>query len=115
MPQLWAFGTFSGSKIAMAKKVSVVLSKKEIERCKKLCRTNYRGMIKLKHLLGLYAFLPSDEWTFQQPQGNELLHGIKEGRRDAVLWWNATKKQIECNRMGAVVWYVYCIRNDIAL
>ena len=115
MPQFWEFGASSGSKIAMAKKVSVVLSKKEVERCKKLCRTNYRGMIKLKYLLELYAFLPSEEWTFVQPQGNELLHVKKEGRRDAVLYWNAEKKQIECNRMGAILWYVYCIRNGIAL
>lgn len=99
----------------MAEKIPTVLTKKEIERCKKLCRTNFRGMVKLKYLIDIYAFAPSDEWELLPLQGNELLHGKKEGRRDAVLYWNAEKKQIECNRMGAILWYVYCIRNDIAL
>lgn len=99
----------------MAEKIPTVLTKKEIERCKKLCRTNFRGMVKLKYLMDIYAFAPSDEWELLPLQGNELLHGKKEGRRDAVLYWNAEKKQIECNRMGAILWYVYCIRNDIAL
>ena len=93
----------------------MVLTKKEIERCKKLCRTNFRGMVKLKYLIDIYAFAPSDEWELLPIQGNELLHGKKEGRRDAVLYWNAEKKQIECNRMGAILWYVYCIRNDIPI
>ena len=93
----------------------MVLTKKEIERCKKLCRTNFRGMVKLKYLIDIYAFAPSDEWELLPIQGNELLHGKKEGRRDAVLYWNAEKKQIECNRMGANLWYVYCIRNDIPI
>lgn len=99
----------------MAEKIPTVLTKKEIERCKKLCRTNFRAMIKMKHLLDLYVFAPSDEWTFLPLKDNELMHARKEGRRDAVLYWNAEKKQIECSRMGAVLWYVYCIRNNVPL
>ena len=92
-----------------------MLPKKEIERCKKLCRTNFRGMIKMKFLVELYNYAPKDEWKLLPPVGNEVLHGVKVGRRDAILWWNAEKKQIECTRMGAVLWWCYCIRNDVPM
>lgn len=97
------------------KKANSSFLKKELARCRKNIKTNWRGLIKLKYLLDLYAFAPSDEWTFLPLEGNELMHARKEGRRDAVLYWNAEKKQIECSRMGAVLWYVYCIRNNVPL
>lgn len=89
--------------------------KKEAERCGKLLKNNFRGMIRLKYLIEIYAYAPTDEWKLLQPQNNEILHGVKEGRRDAVLWWNPEKKQIECNRMGAVLWYCFCIRKNIPI
>ena len=92
-----------------------MLPKKEIQRCKKLCRTNFRGMIKIKFLVELYNYAPKDEWKLLPPVGNEVLHGVKEGRRFPSLWWNAEKKQIECTRMGAVLWWCYCIRNDVPM
>lgn len=94
------------------KKTPSVLSRKEIERCKKNVRTNWRGLIKMKYLVDLYAFAPSQEYETVPLEGAEVFHAKKEGRHDVLMWWNAEKKQIECNRPGMMYWYLYCFYHD---
>lgn len=85
-----------------------MLSKKKmIAQAEKLVRTNFRGMIKPKYIQGLIEFAPSEEWKLLPTVGNEILHGQKEGRPDAILYWSKDGKQIECSRMGAVLWYCF--------
>lgn len=84
-----------------------MISKKEIERCKRLVATNFRGMIHPKYIQGLIEFAPSEEWKLLPVEGNEVLHGKKDGRHDAIIYWSKDGKQIECSRMGAVLWYCF--------
>ncbi|MCR5559040.1 MAG: hypothetical protein K6F62_01595 [Schwartzia sp.] len=95
------------------KKANASFLKKELARCIKNIRTNWRGHIKLKYLVELYAYAPVQEWHPVQPTGNEVMHAVREGRPDLSMWWNAEKRQIETNKMGIILWWNYCHDHDI--
>ena len=95
------------------KRIPSINFKKEEARARKLAQNNWRGYVKLKYLVDLYAFAPSQEWTPVQPKGNEVFHAVRYGRPDLVMWWNPDYKQIEINRMGRVLWFLFCHYNDI--
>lgn len=97
------------------KKIPSVNMKKEEARCRKNIRTHWRGLIKMKYLIDLYAYAPAQEWHTVPPTGTELMHAEREGRPDLILWWNPEKKQIECNRMGVILWWNYCIAHDMPI
>ena len=89
--------------------------KKEEARCRKNLKTNWRGILKMKYLVELYAYAPVQEWHPIIPEGNELMHAEREGRPDLIIWWNHECKQIETNRMGIILWWNYCIAHDIPI
>lgn len=89
--------------------------KKEEARCRKNLKTNWRGILKMKYLVELYAYAPVQEWHPVIPEGNELMHAEREGRPDLIIWWNPIYKQIETNRMGIILWWNYCIAHDIPI
>lgn len=92
---------------AVTKRGAAMISKKDIKRARKLVATNFRGMIPPKYINEIIKFAPSEEWKLLPVKGNEILHGQKEGRPDAILYWSKDGKQIECTRMGAVLWYCF--------
>lgn len=94
-------------------KIPAVNFKKAEARARKVAQTNWRGYVKLRYLVDLYAFAPSQEWTPVQPQGNEVFHAVRYGRPDLRMWWNPQYKQIEINNMGRVLWFLFCHFNEL--
>ena len=94
-------------------KTPVINIKKEEIRARRAIASNWRGYVKLKYLIDLYAFAPSQEWHPIPPTGNELLHAVREGRPDLLMWWNPEYKQIEINNMGRVLWFLFCHYNEL--
>lgn len=96
-------------------KIPKVDFKKEEAKYRKMVATNFRGKVKLKYLIDLYLFAPSQEWHPIEPTGNELLHAVRYGRPDLVIWWNPEYKQIEMNRMAKVLWVLFVHFNELPL
>jgi hypothetical protein len=90
------------------KKTPSVNMKKEEARCRKAIQRNWRGFVKLKYLVDLYVFAPTQEWHPVQPEDNEVFHAKREGRPDLRMWWNADVGQIEMNSMGRNLWFLFC-------
>lgn len=94
-------------------KTPAINIKKEEIRARRAIASNWRGYVKLKYLIDLYTFAPTQEWTPIQPGKNEVFHATRYGRPDLVMWWNPEYKQIEMNSMGRGLWFLFCHFHDL--